>query len=64
MMPSGHSSTSSFHSNRMLFLSAKLNTPYEDLPKASTFFITKSGIGHAVNLRHFIFLPVSRLKKL
>ena len=65
-IPSGNSSTSSFHSKSMPFLSAKSKIPGRavDLPYALTFLMTESGMGYGVNARHLTFFPVARLRNL
>ncbi len=65
-IPLGNLSTSSFHSKRMLFLSAKSKIPGRavDFPYTLTFLMTKSGMGYGVNARHLTFFPVARLRNL
>ena len=59
------SSTSSFHSKRMPFRSAKSNAPrLARTPKTSTRAIAESGMGIFVQHRRLIFLPVARFMTL
>ena len=64
--PSGNLSTSSFHSKRMPFLSAKSKIPGRvvDLPYASTFLMTESGMGYGANARRLTFFLVARQRNL
>ncbi len=55
-----------FHSNRILFLLAKLSV-YGwalDLPNHSTFLMMDSGMGYAVSFHRLIFFPVIMMKNL
>ena len=48
------------------FLSAKSKIPGRavDVPYASTFLMTESGMGHGVSARRLTFFPVARLRNL
>jgi hypothetical protein len=56
-IPSGDSSTSSFHSERMPFLSEKstITGRVVDLAYALTFLMTESVMGYGVNARCLTF---------